>query len=123
MSILNAALQRGKSSGATVAQVSFSESGGFGAVGESEQRSLTVCAPRGFAYRPCEGDKLLLIPADGAMLCAGVLNSTAGLEGGELRLSSAGGAVIELKNNGDIILNGWTITRAGEMISPQGKEG
>lgn len=105
-------------SGATVAQVTFSEGDGFGAVSAAEQRGLPVFAPRGIAFRPCEGDNLLLIPAGGANVCAGVLSTAEELEAGELKLCSAGGALIHLKRSGDIVLNGVTITRAGEIIPP-----
>lgn len=105
--------------GATVAQVTFSESGGFGAVSATEQRGVPVFAPRGIAYRPCEGDNLLMVAADGADVCAGVLSAADGLECGELRLSSSGGAVIHMRRNGDITLNGVTITREGNIIPAQ----
>jgi len=102
---------------ATVAQVSFSDAAGFGAVGAAEYRGIPVFAPRGIAYRPCEGDNLLILPVDGSDTCVGVLSvNDTNLGGGELRLSSAGGACIHLKNNGDILLNGLTITREGQMI-------
>ena len=101
---------------ATVAQVSFSESGDFGAVSSAEQRGIPVFAPRGILYRPCEGDNLLLLSADGADVCAGVLCQSQGLAAGELKLSSSGGASIWLKNSGDIVLNGVTITKDGRIL-------
>lgn len=101
---------------ATVAQVSFSDSGNFGAVGASEVRGVPVFAPRGIAYQPCEGDNLLILPVDGADTCVGVLASAKGLAGGELRLCSAGGAEIVLRNDGEIVLNGVRITRSGEIV-------
>lgn len=107
-------------SGASIAQVSFSERGTFGAVSAAEQRGMAVFSPRGIAYSPCEGDNLLLITADGTDVCAGVLNSAQGLMPGELRLASAGGAVIHLKNNGDLLLNGITITKDGRLLEKGG---
>lgn len=103
---------------ACIAQVSYSDSGGFGAVGESEISGTLVFAPRGIAYKPCVGDSVLLLPVQGADACAGALTSSAGLSPGELRLSSSGGAQILLKQNGDIVLNGVTITSGGEIITP-----
>lgn len=103
--------------GATVAQVSFSEGSGFGAVSAAEHRDIPVFAPRGVAYRPCEGDNLLLVSADGVPVCTGVLSAADGIGIGELRLSSAGGASVHLKNNGEIVLNGLTITRDGKIIA------
>lgn len=109
--------------GASVAQVTFSEGDGYGAVAAAEQRGLPVFAPRGVAYRPCQGDSVLLVPAGGANVCAGVLSAAADLAPGELRLSSAGGAVIHLLGSGDIVLNGVMITKAGEIIPPGGERG
>lgn len=103
-------------SGATVAQVSFSDSGGFGAVSSSESRGMPVFAPRGVAYRPCEGDRLLLMPVDGVETCVGCLSVCDDVDGGELKLSSAGGASILLKNNGEIVLNGLVITKTGKLL-------
>lgn len=108
---------------ATVGQVTFSESGGFGAVGAAEQRGIPVFAPRGIAYRPCVGDNLLLLPADGTTVCAGVLSATDGLLPGELRLCSPGGAVIRLLADGDILLNGVRITKKGEILPKTGGAG
>ena len=100
---------------ATVAQVSFSDSEVFGAVGASEHRGVPVYAPRGIAYRPREGDRLLLISADGVPVCVGALSTTTNLLSGELMLYSEGGAEIILKNNGEISLNGLIITSDGRI--------
>lgn len=105
---------------ATVAQVTFSEEGSYGALSTSEHRSVPVFGPRGMAYRPCEGDHLLLVKADGADVCAGVLVTAENLQPGELRLSSSGGASIRLCPSGEIILNGVTITQDGNIILPEG---
>ena len=104
--------------GATVAQVTFSEAGDFGAAGAAEYRGVPVFSPRGVSYRPSEGDNLLLLPVDGADACIGTLAYTDGLAAGELRLSSAGGAKIWLKINGDVAINGVVITKSGEIIPP-----
>ncbi len=106
--------QQGES--AVIAQVSYSDQNGFGVVGDSEITGALVFAPRGIAYRPCAGDHLLLMPVAGADTCLGALTSTAGLAPGELQLSSSGGATIRLCQNGDIKLNGVTITKEGQII-------
>jgi hypothetical protein len=99
-----------------VAQATFSEREGFGAVGFAERRGVPVFAPRGFAYRPCAGDNLLLLEADGGPVCAGALVSADGLAPGEVRIDSGGGASVYLKENGDIVLNGVVITKQGEIL-------
>jgi hypothetical protein len=101
---------------ATVAQVSYSGSEGFGALGEAESRGVPVFAPRGISYRPREGDRLLLLRADGADICVGCLASQDALQAGELMLASSGGARIHLKSNGEISLNGLRISAAGAII-------
>jgi hypothetical protein len=107
--------------GATVAQVTFSEAGNFGVVGASEYRGIPVFAPKGIAYRPCEGDNLLILPVDGTDVCIGALAYTDGLAAGELRLSGPSGASLWLKNNGDVVINGLIITKTGQIIT-QGQE-
>ena len=99
-----------------IAQVTFSESAGFGAMGASESRNIQVFSPRGISYVPCEGDNLLLIPVDGAYVCAGVLGSN-NMQAGEIMITSSGGAKIELKNSGEIIFNGRVkITKQGQLV-------
>lgn len=100
-----------------VALVSYSDSQSFGAVSSSETRGVPVFAPRGISYRPCEGDRMLILPVDGADTCVGCLCVNTGLASGELKLSSAGGATILLKNNGEIILNGLRISRDGKILN------
>jgi hypothetical protein len=97
----------------TVAQVTYSDSGGFGALGESEIRAAPIFGPRGIQWTPCEGDNVLLVRENGADICLGVL-STAGLAPGELRAVTPGGAVLHLKNNGEIRLNDLVIPPVGQ---------
>lgn len=104
---------------ATVAQVSFSGGSGFGAVTSAEARGIPVFSPRGVKYRPCEGDRLLIMLVDGVETCVGCLSTGDAVESGELELASSGGAVIKLKNNGEISLNGAVITKDGKII-PKG---
>lgn len=109
-----------RQNGASIAQVSYSDSGGFGAVAASEARGIPMFAPRGVAYRPCEGDRLLMLLVDGVETCVGCLSTATGLEGGEIKISSAGGATAIFKNNGEISLNGLIITKDGQIESVAG---
>ena len=68
--------------------------------------------------RPC---RLRDRSAQGSV-CAGVQGDPGGLSAGEVRLCSAGGAQIVLKNNGEIWLNGLTITPSGEIRGYQKEE-
>ncbi len=112
---------RRERSQATVAQVSYSGSLGFGALAAAEDRGVPVFAPRGISYRPREGDRLLLVRADGADVCAGCLSAQDAVAEGELALYSAGGARIHLKSDGNVTINGLTITKEGRILSPGGE--
>jgi hypothetical protein len=106
-----------KSSGAgptfTVAQVTYSDSGGFGALGESEIRSTAVFSPRGVQWAPCEGDNVLLMRQNGVNICLGTLTPS-GLVPGEVRMTTSGGAVLHLKNNGEVWINDLIIPPPGQ---------
>jgi len=101
----------------TIGQVTHSGSGGFGVAGASRISPALVFAPRGISYLPAMGDNVLLLPVEGSDTCLGVLSTSAGLNPGELRLTSSGGARITLRSNGEIDLNGAIITREGRVIS------
>lgn len=109
-----------RGAGGTVAQVSYSDTSGFGAVGASESRGIPVFAPRGVAYRPCEGDNLLLLPVDGVDMCAGVLADTRELLDGELRIASAGGASIHLAKDGVVNISARELYINGKKIVWEG---
>ena len=73
---------------------------------DGEYRDVSVYAPSGIAARPKIGDQVLLIEMDGEKQMAGAKCDMEGLLPGELRLRSAGGAEIVLKNNGQVVING-----------------
>ena len=100
-----------------IGQVSSSSGGGFGVVGSSRLSRALTFAPRGIAWMPAVGDNVLLLPVEGRDTCLGALSVTTGLQPGELRLTSSGGATILLAANGEIRLNGAVITRDGRVIS------
>ncbi|MCL2068337.1 MAG: hypothetical protein FWH00_00400 [Oscillospiraceae bacterium] len=106
--------------GAYIAQVSYSEGGDFGALWDSERRDISLFAPRGMRYRPCEGDSLLMLPGEGQDVCAGVLSKSGGLLPGELEICWPNGSRIKLCENGDILLNSVVITKDGELIRKEG---
>lgn len=109
--------QNFKRVGATVAQVSFSDSVGVGAVAFGEARDIPVFAPRGISYKPCEGDRMLMLPVDGAETCVGCLSVCADIESGEIKLASAGGATVKLRNSGEVEINGLIITKNGQILT------
>lgn len=101
----------------TAAYVTRSGGGCLSATGGAEFHDVPLFAPYGICGIPPEGACALVVPQDGAYACAGVLcTPPASLQAGELRLCSAGGAYIVLKNSGDVVINGLTITSTGKIV-------
>ena len=81
-----------------------------------EERRVESYAPYGYSALPPSGERVLLLPYAQGTVCAGILCEPGGLHPGEIQICSAGGARIILKNNGEISLNGLTVTPQGELI-------
>lgn len=75
---------------------------------DGERRGLEVYGPAGLRWRPCLGQKALVLKAEGIPCVAGVQTDGSGLEPGELALESAGGAAVCLDNQGRVSLKGRT---------------
>ena len=97
----------------TVAQVTYSDGSGFGALGESERRHMPFFGPRGMSWMPCEGDSVLIARENGVDICLGVLGR-AQMAPGEIYMTTPGGAVLHMKNNGEIRLNDMVIPPVGQ---------
>lgn len=94
--------QLGKREGLTLSSGQVA-GGGLDVKGEREYKSPEMLLPYGFSSLAEAGDKAVML--DG--FCAGVpALPDAGLEEGEVRLYSAGGAEILLKNTGEVVVNG-----------------
>ena len=64
-------------------------------------------APFGIAYVPSAGCKTAVVPLMGSQVCLGTFSEhKSNLEPGEIMLYSAGGATLELKNDGNVYING-----------------
>lgn len=86
------------------------------ATGSARRQNVPLYAPAGLISIPSQGAQVLLSPCAGETICTGVrVADTQGLRPGEIRLFSAGGASLTLKNSGEIDLNGVTITRDGTV--------
>lgn len=71
--------------------------------GESEYHYPEMLFPYGYTSAAEDGNRAVML--DG--VCAGIAASPDGeLAQGEVRLYSAGGAEILLKNNGEVVING-----------------
>lgn len=83
------------------------------------RRNIESYAPYGYkSVPPIDEDVIMLESNDGAVVL-GALNKNDGLESGEVKISSLGGAYIILKNNGDIVLNGLVIDSGGVIKNEQ----
>ena len=71
-----------------------------------------LAAPFGITYVPPKGTKVVLLEEEDTVLCTGAISESINLSEGELMLRSSGGAYIYLKNNGDIVINGRSISSA-----------
>ncbi len=72
------------------------------------------------AYAP-DGEEILIINSTGGAAGAGTRMKQDLLQAGEISITSAGGAKITLKNNGDIELNGLAVTLKGEIKNSEGE--
>mgnify|MGYP001043179953 CR=1 FL=1 len=83
---------------------------GFAVCTDSRHESPGQLFPYGFASSPEEGREAVMLGG----YCAGLANAPAGdLEAGEVRLYSAGGAEILLRNNGQVVINGQVFEPGG----------
>lgn len=73
--------------------------------------NIPIASPWGITYLPPKGTKVLVLESPEMILCTGAVMDPAGLAAGELMLTSAGGACIHLKNNGEVVINGQVFPR------------
>ncbi len=71
---------------------------------DCEKRGASVCSPGGYIWRPCENDKVIVMKNGDAIL--GIMRENDDTQPGEVRIFSAGGAEIILKNDGTIHITG-----------------
>ncbi len=91
--------------------------GGLVTRGQDVTEGVPLVAPAGICCAPAEGEQLLLLPYGDYYVCVGALVDCDGIAPGELKLKSAGGAVVHLKNNGDICINSLTVTKGGQLVN------
>lgn len=76
--------------------------------GEKKFQSPEQVAPYGLSSRADSGKEAVML----GRYCAGVVTDTdSKISAGEVRLYSAGGAEILLKNNGDVVINGQVFSK------------
>ncbi len=95
--------QIGKREGPTLSSGQVAGGKGLTVNGEREYRSPEMLVPYGFSSLAETGEKAVMLNG----FCAGVTAlPDKALEEGEVRLYSAGGAEILLKNTGEVVVNG-----------------
>lgn len=82
--------------------------------------NTSIVSPTGIISLPKVGQEVFIVPTiSGEYICLGGISTDTTILDGELKLFSTGGASIHLKLNGDIVLNGLTITKDGAIVNPQ----
>lgn len=82
--------------------------------GENEYRGLPLAGPWGVAWSPPNAARAVVVATtDGGRACLGAVAEDRGLAPGELKLFSAGGAQIYLKNSGEVVINGQVFAAGG----------
>lgn len=72
--------------------------------------NLSLLLPYGIYIKPPQGSRCVVLPlGEGARLNLGCPVSPQGMEPGEIRLQSAGGSYLILKNDGTIRLGGQVV--------------
>ena len=76
---------------------------------DTERRNVEICMPGGYLWIPQQGKNVISIESENAGQCIlGYTDVESGddMQPGEVRITSSGGAVIVLKNDGKILLKG-----------------
>lgn len=96
-------------------RVTLNGSGGLEAVSTGVDRSVDVFSPYGYVYSVPAGADMLLAGFDGRQGAIGVAMENGTLGVGEIKITSASGAYIYLKNDGSVEINGAVISKTGEI--------
>lgn len=88
---------------------------GLGASGTISNRDVGVYQPYGYASTPPVGEEVMLLPSSDGQVLIGS-KSQSQCDAGEVVITSLGGAKIELKNDGTIVLNSLVIDKNGVIV-------
>ena len=77
-----------------------------GVMSGHERRNIRVLAPGGYVWKPGAGDEVAVLSGADGEAVAGVYTESGEILPGEVMIFSAGGALVRLKNNGDVYITG-----------------
>lgn len=83
------------------------------AVSTGTQRDINIYSPYGYCFSLPIGVDMLLAKSDGSQAAIGTLMKNDGIKAGEIKIASASGAFIHLKDDGSVVINGLKINRNG----------
>lgn len=85
------------------------------AVSTGTERNIGIYSPYGYSFSlPC-GVEMLLTKCDGQQAAIGTLMQNDDIRSGEIKITSASGAYIHLRDNGTVVINGMIIDKDGVM--------
>ncbi len=94
--------------------VTISSSGNMETGSTANSRNTDMYLPYGYSALPPVGEEVLILPACKGQAIMGTLSKPKqSLQSGEIRLCSAGGATIELRNDGAVVINSLVINKNG----------
>jgi len=112
--------ERKRSPGTPAAQGSAcAYDGGTGVQTDGEVRSVTVCAPGGYTWRPRDGEDVILLRGEGGEVIVAGVETGSGLRPGEIRISSGAASVTLLADGSAEIYAPGGLTLRG-AVSVQG---
>ncbi len=98
-------------------QILQSGSNGIYISGQADLKDVQFVAPYGIRSKPIVSGQAFIIPSSEQKYAVpGVSYTVDDLQSGEIEIKSSGGAYIKLKSNGQVIINGLTITPSGKIV-------
>ena len=97
-------------------ELTADDAGGMAVASSGEHKELEFCVPYGFSSVPPQRERAVVLPLDDGEVGMGVLRADGSLEEGEVKLFSAGGASLVLKNDGSVQINGTRVLVNGREV-------
>lgn len=94
-------------------RVTLNDKGELEAVSTGAERNVKVYAPYGYSFSLPAGSELLMTRSAGEQVSFGTEMKADSVSEGEIKIASASGAYIYLKNDGSVIINGLKINSKG----------